>query len=136
MNSFIDEDITDEMEEDSDLASKLHGTVESAEQLVSSQIKSLEILANICCCGDDDSDEFYEDESCSEESLVGDEGLQETLIDLNPELKKAFLDARLFQLVIEKAKLPAENIVEALFQHRAGWLYYMKSYYTPTVLLN
>ena len=108
------------MEENSDVASKLHDTVEAAEQLVLSQIKSLEILANICCCGDDDSDEFYEDESCSEESLVGDEGLQEALIDLNPELKKAFLGAQLFQLVIEKAKLPAENIVEALFQHRAG----------------
>ena len=108
------------MEEDS-LASKFNDSIESAEEMISTQIKSLEILTNICCSGDDgDSDEFYEYESISDESL-GNEGFQEGLVDLNPELKKAFIDARLFQLVIEKAKLPATNIIEALNQHSAGW---------------
>lgn len=118
-NFVIDENGGDAMEEDS-LTSKLHNSVETAEELISAQIKSLEILTNICCSGDDgDSDEFYEDESISDESL-GNEGFQESLIDLNPELKKAFIDARLFQLVIEKAKLPATNIIEALNQHPTG----------------
>lgn len=107
------------MEEDS-LSSRLNNAVEAAEELISAQIKSLEILTNICCSGDDaDSNEFYEDESVGDESL-GNEGLEEGIADLNPELKKAFVDAQFFQLVIEKAKLPATNIVEALNQHRSG----------------
>lgn len=114
-----EERATDEMEEDS-LSSRLNNAVEAAEELISAQIKSLEILTNICCSGDDaDSNEFYEDESVGDESL-GNEGLEEGIADLNPELKKAFVDAQFFQLVIEKAKLPATNIVEALNQHRSG----------------
>ena len=117
--NLIDENSSDEMEEDS-LVSKLQDSVESADELITAQIKTLEILTNICCSGDDDSDEFYEDESISDESL-GNEGYQEGIIDLHPELKKAFIDAQLFQLVIEKTKLPATNVIEALNQHRLGW---------------
>ncbi|XP_057379053.1 HEAT repeat-containing protein 3-like [Daphnia carinata] len=114
-----EERATDDMEEDL-VSSRLYDAVEAAEELISAQIKSLEILTNICCSGDDaDSDEFYEDESVGDESL-GNEGLEEAIPDINPELKKAFVDAQLFQLVIEKAKLPATNIVEALNQHRSG----------------
>lgn len=117
--NILDDDASNEMEEES-VDSKLLDVVESADQLVSTQIKSLEILTNLCCSGDDaDSDEFYQDESCSEGSLDG-EGLEEGLIELNPELKKALLDARIFKLVIAKAQLPATNVIEALIQHRSG----------------
>ena len=115
------------MEEDS-LVSKLQDSVESADELITAQIKTLEILTNICCSGDDDSDEFYEDESISDESL-GNEGYQEGIIDLHPELKKAFIDAQLFQLVIEKTKLPATNVIEALNQHRLGWYLTVFNFY-------
>ncbi|KAK4030518.1 hypothetical protein OUZ56_023761 [Daphnia magna] len=53
-------------------------------------------LTNICCSGGDaDSDEFYENESIGDESLEN-EGLEEGIVDLNPELKKALVDAQWF----------------------------------------
>lgn len=107
------------MEEDS-VDSKLLDVVESADRLVSTQIKCLEILTNLCCSGDDaDSEEFYQDESCSEGSL-DDEGLEEGVVELNPEFKKALHVAQIFQLVIAKAQLPATNVIEVLIQHRSG----------------
>lgn len=112
-----------EIEESMDGTSKgekLKELLENTEQLLSSQIKSLEILTNICCAVDDvDSEEFYDVESCSEASGDG-EGLQEGQFELHPELRQAFLEAKVFGLLIEKAKLPAENVVEALRQHPFG----------------
>lgn len=113
-----DDQANNEMEEDS-LDSKLHDAVEAAEQLISAQIKSLEILTNLCSGDDTDSEEYSDKASCSEESLDG-EGFEESFVTLNPDLKKALIEARLFQLVIEKAQLPAANIVEALVQYRPG----------------
>ena len=44
--------------EDDSLVSKLQDSFESADELITAQIKFLEILTNIC--SSDDSDEFYE----------------------------------------------------------------------------
>lgn len=108
------------MEDGISKGAKLKVSLENTEQILSSQIKSLEILTNICCaCDDPDSEEYYDTESCSEGTNDG-EGLQEGQFELHPELRQAFLEAKIFNLLIEKAKLPAENIVEALRQHPLG----------------
>lgn len=102
---------------------KLQDAIAAAENLLSVQIKSLEILTNLCCPSDDsDSDDFYQsDDGCSQDAESLDaEGLEDTQFDLNPELKEAFLKGALFQLVLERAKTPAENISEALMQHPSG----------------
>lgn len=116
---YIEDNDDVHMDEDT-VVPKLQSAVEEAEELVSNQIKALEILTNVFCCGDDDSEEFYDDETCSEISDNA-TGLEEISVVLPPSLKKELVDAQLFRLVIEKAKLPAENIVEALKQHRPGW---------------
>lgn len=106
--------------EESSLDSKLDDAVEAAEHLVLTHMKALEILTNLCCSGDDSDYEDYEnDESSSEFSLNG-EGLEEMSVVIHPELKKALIEESFFQLVVEKAKLPATNIVEALAQHKSG----------------
>lgn len=115
----VEEDVTNLMEESS-LDSKFDDAVEAAEHLVLTQMKALEVLTNLCSSGDDSDYEDYEnDESSSEFSLNG-EGLEEMSIVIHPELKKALIEQVFFQLVVEKAKLPATNIVEALAQHKSG----------------
>lgn len=114
----LDEDVSNAMEVTS-LESKLDDAIETAEHLLLTQMKALEILTNLCCSGDDSDFEDYDNESSSEFSLNG-EGLEEISVNLHPELKKALIDGGFFQLIIEKAKLPATNIVEALSQHRLG----------------
>ena len=102
---------------------KLQDSIAAAENLLSVLIKSLEILTNLCCPSDDcDSEDFYQsDDGCSGDAESMDaEGLEDTQFDLNPELKEAFLKAKLFQAVLERAKIPAENVVEALMQHPSG----------------
>ena len=95
------------------------------DRLLSTQIKALEILTNLCCSADSDSlddDQFYD--SCSETSIEGG-GLEESAIELNPELKAAFLQAGLFQSVVERARMPAENIIESLSQYQTGTYFFL-----------
>lgn len=121
----VEEADEDEMEEDSPREDKLQDALRTAERLLTTQIKALEILTNLCCPADADSldeDQYYQDESCSEEGSLTGDGIEECALELNPDLKSAFLQAGLFQAVIERAKLPAVNIVEALSQHSNGIL--------------
>lgn len=108
------------MEEGGTREAKLTDSLEAADRHLSTQIKALEILTNLCCPADSDSlgdDEFYD--SCSEGSVDG-VGIEESTLELNPQLKEAFLRAGLFETVVSRARLPAENIIEALFQHSSG----------------
>ena len=119
------------MDTESSQEDRLQQALGTTERLLSSQIKALEILTNICCPSDADSldDEFYQDDSCSEDGSVIGGGIEECALELNPELKAAFLQAGLFQAVIDRAKLPAANIVEAISQHSDGTSLFYKIYY-------
>jgi len=103
--------------------------MDSAEKLLSSQTVALEILTNLCSCSDE-FDEMYEDLSCSESSLPED-GIEDSETQIEPELKKELIDAKLFQRVIEKAKLPPENILTLLKQQRSGF-YLFKFFFSVT----
>lgn len=106
------------MDTDEKLQQKLDDLVDSVEKVLSSQTVALEILTNLCSCGDE-FDEMYEDLSCSESSLIED-GIEDSETQIEPELKKELVDAKLFQMVIDKAKLPPENVITLLKQQRSG----------------
>ena len=110
------------MESDQSSTVKLKDAIDATEEILSSQIRALEILTNLLCSGDDsDDEELYEDESDSEESdETGGMALEALQTEILPELKAKILEAKLFQVVLEKANFPAENVCQALSQHRAG----------------
>ena len=91
--------------------------------MLTSQIRALEILTNLLCSNDNDSDyEDYPDEdSCSEGSGDVDGMTMENLqTELTPELKENLISVGVFTLVLDKANYPAENVCQALAQNRAG----------------
>ena len=102
---------------------KLKDAIETAEDMLTSQIRALEILTNLLCSNDNDSDyEDYPDEdSCSEGSGDVDGMTMENLqTELTPELKENLISVGVFTLVLDKANYPAENVCQALAQNRAG----------------
>lgn len=98
---------------------KLQEAADETSNMLSAQIKSLEILTNLCCSSDDSEYESFDEDSCSEASVC-DVGLEEGSVSMNPELKAAILETGLVNLVIDKARLPADNIRDALTQHPLG----------------
>jgi len=108
------------MDTDEKHQQKLEDLIDSAEKVLSSQTVALEILTNLCSCSDE-FDETYEDLSGSESSLPED-GIEDSETQIAPELKKELVDAKLFQRVINKAKLPSETVLTLLRKQPAGEL--------------
>jgi len=99
---------------------KLDDLMDIADKLLSSQTVALEILTNLCCSSEE-FNEMYDDESGSEGSIQ-DDGTQDSETQIEPELKKELIDAKLFEKVIDKAKMPSEDAISLLKKQPSGKL--------------
>ena len=118
-----DEEDENTMESDTNMSDKMKDCLGATEEMLVSQTTALEILTNLCASDGDDSDyeDYPEEESCSEGSADMDGMMDDDATSaINPELKKYLIQCAIFQLVLEKANLPADNVCEALAQHRSG----------------
>ena len=113
------------MESDENPTNKLKDEISAAEDLLNSQIGSLEILTNLCASSEEsDYEDADEDDSSNCDSFeVDGMTLDNVQIELGPELKQSLLESGIFQLVLNKANLPAENVCQSLREHRAGSIF-------------
>ncbi|XP_026319667.1 HEAT repeat-containing protein 3 isoform X2 [Hyposmocoma kahamanoa] len=113
-------------------AQVLDTQLKSVSQLLDAQQSSIEIIANICSCEDDETSDNSGESSDSDE--LGDEDLSNGEITnlaedrIPPEVMEAVISLEVFDKIWAKTQLPAENVMLILKEYEGSKSVFKKLY--------